>query len=223
MSRIGPWGSRAGGRAAFRAAGPAPCSRAAGRGSAPTLAAACTGTFSNSYVTTSAPAVSRSSRPDRRRRHDELADVLRARVGRGVEEPEREPERQPCEPEHPPELPAADAANVTHQCCKPLTHAAGSGASSTACVCAVAEGAEPLRERASETREDRRREQRRVDGARLPDRERADRDACRHLDDREQRVHGRRAPSTRPARRGRAASSSPRSSPAGAPRRPRRR
>src|SRR6188472_1903575 len=61
---------------------------------------------------------------------DELADLARAGVGRGVEESERQAERQSCEPEHAPELTAADARDARR-------HAVGSGLSSTACVCAA--------------------------------------------------------------------------------------
>jgi hypothetical protein len=46
---------------------------------------------------------------------DELADRLRARIRRRVEEAEGEPERQPGEPEHAPELTAADAGDEGHR------------------------------------------------------------------------------------------------------------
>ena len=59
--RSGRSGSRASGRAPSRAGDPAPARVRATAGTAPTRAAASTGTFSNSYVTTSAPWASRAS------------------------------------------------------------------------------------------------------------------------------------------------------------------
>ena len=88
----------------------------AGRGTAPMRAAASTGTFSNSYVTTSAPSASRSSAAaSSYGADDELADLARACVGRGVEEAKaKDPSGSPGEPEHAPELPAADAGDERH-------------------------------------------------------------------------------------------------------------
>ncbi len=47
-------------------------------------------------------------------RDDELTHRPRARVGRGVEEPEVEPERNARQPQHAAELPAADAGDERH-------------------------------------------------------------------------------------------------------------
>ena len=47
---------------------------------------------------------------------DELSHLASARIGRRVEEPEREPEGKAREPEHPSELTAADAADERHEC-----------------------------------------------------------------------------------------------------------
>ena len=49
------------------------------------------------------------------RRDDELADLARRRIRRGIEEPELEPEREAGETEHPPQLAAADAGDERHR------------------------------------------------------------------------------------------------------------
>ena len=171
--------------------------RRAGRARLRAARAASTGTFSNSNVTTSAP----SREPARGRRvavvrHDELADLPRARVGRRVEEAKGEAERQPRQPEHPPELAAADARDERHHerrvefRHKPHErHAGRIGAVEHRLRLRRAEAAEAVGERRVRAREDRRGEERGVDGAGAADRERPDRDAGGHLDDREQRVH----------------------------------
>ena len=93
----------------------------------------------------------------------------------------------------------------------PLRSGAARNASSAAAIGGVLVG------------EDRGGEQRRVGGAGRADRERGDRHAGRHLHDRQQRIEAVRAPWTAPARRAPAARSWPRSCPAGARRRRRRR
>ena len=160
-----------------------PCSSARASGAASTRRAASTGTFSNSYVTTSAPSASRSrSSADRRTAPtSELAHVAGARVGRRIEEAKAHSERCAGEREHAPELPAADAADEGR-------HADGSGAASTARVWLARYAASRSRTPSSRPRDDRGREERRVDRAGAPDRERADGHAGRHLRDREQRV-----------------------------------
>jgi len=60
--------------------------------------------------------------------HEQLPHLRRGRVGRGVEEAEREPERDPGEREHPAELTPADDAD---------DHADGSGFASTDSVCSA--------------------------------------------------------------------------------------
>ena len=103
---------------------------------------------------------------------------------------------------------------------KPLR---GSGSASTASVCSRAEALEHRAQLRARAREDRRREQRGVDRAGLADRERADRDAGRHLHDREQRVEPLRRARLASARRAPAGASSRRPCPAGGRRRRRRR
>ena len=49
------------------------------------------------------------------RRDDELANLARRRIRRGIEEPELEPERKTCEAEHAPQLAAADAGDERHR------------------------------------------------------------------------------------------------------------
>ena len=130
------------------------------------------------------------ARPGRRKAPTTSSPTSRGRrVRRRVEEPEPQPERQPGEPEHPAELAAADAGDERHRAVVTRRHDAGSGASSTDCVCAARNAAEPRPDASSAAGQDRRREQRRVDRAGAADRERPDRDPGGHLDDREQRVH----------------------------------
>ena len=103
----------------------------------------------------------------------------------------------------------------------PVAHSAGSGCSSTAAVCSSRNRSRRSRTPVVVERDDRRREQRGVHGARASDREGPDRHPGRHLHDREQRVHALAALATRPARRAPAGGSSRPSCPEGA--RPRRR
>ena len=135
--------------------------------------------------------------------------------GGGVEEAEAQAERVAGQGQHAAELPAAEDADSSW-----LPPAGRGGRGRPASARAVTRRA-PSRNCGCLPAEDGGRQQGRVDGAGPADGQRADRDAGRHLHDRQQRVDARAAPSTRPARRGRAGASWRRPCPAGG--RPRRR
>ena len=150
--------------------------------------AASTGTFSNSYVTTSTPCGELAERRpvvvgglDRRARHERRGRPRRRVEGDAARSRDRVRPARACGPSCPPPM------TPTRVVAEPLTRP-GSGCSSTDAVCSSRKRSSAPAPFVVASAIDGRGEERGVDRARAPDRERADGHPGRHLDDREQRV-----------------------------------